>query len=56
MKRYYALTKNGRRVHYRRDGEGPPLVMLHSSPSSSKQLEPRMAGSDSDPDAGSTDA
>lgn len=40
--RHYAYTGNGRRVHYRRVGEGPPLVMLHSSPSSSHGLVPRM--------------
>ncbi|MFN8534989.1 MAG: alpha/beta hydrolase [Dehalococcoidia bacterium] len=40
--RHYVLTRSGRRVHYRRTGEGPPIVMLHSSPSSSQQLVPRM--------------
>ena len=29
-----------RRVHYRRAGTGPPLVMLHASPGSSYVLEP----------------
>jgi pimeloyl-ACP methyl ester carboxylesterase len=28
-----------RQVHYREAGEGPPLLMLHASPGSSKQLE-----------------
>ena len=28
-----------RQVHYRRAGEGPPLLMIHASPGSSKQLE-----------------
>ena len=28
-----------RQVHYRCAGEGPPLVMIHASPGSSKQLE-----------------
>jgi pimeloyl-ACP methyl ester carboxylesterase len=32
-----------RQVHYREAGEGPPLLMLHSSPGSSKQLEARIA-------------
>ncbi|MCS6802441.1 MAG: alpha/beta fold hydrolase [Chloroflexota bacterium] len=40
--RHYASTSRGRRIHYRRLGEGPPLVMLHSSPSSSQGLVPRM--------------
>lgn len=28
-----------RQVHYRQAGDGPPLLMLHASPGSSKQLE-----------------
>ena len=28
-----------RQVHFRHAGEGPPLLMLHASPGSSKQLE-----------------
>lgn len=31
-------------VHYRHAGEGPPLVMLHASPGSSKQLEGAIVG------------
>lgn len=31
-------------VHYRHAGEGQPLVMLHASPGSSKQLEGAIAG------------
>ena len=31
-----------RRVHYRRCGEGPPLLMVHQSPRSSKEYEPLM--------------
>lgn len=33
----------GRRVHYRRAGDGPPLVLLHGSPGSSEMLEHEMA-------------
>ncbi|HNP66042.1 MAG TPA: alpha/beta fold hydrolase, partial [Woeseiaceae bacterium] len=40
------VTLNGRRgirqVHYRRAGSGPPLVMLHQSPKSSREYEPLM--------------
>ncbi|MCS6802192.1 MAG: alpha/beta hydrolase [Chloroflexota bacterium] len=32
-----------RRVHYRRAGDGPPLVMIHASPGSSWSLEPLIA-------------
>jgi pimeloyl-ACP methyl ester carboxylesterase len=32
-----------RQVHYRQAGEGPPLLMLHASPGSSKQLESKIA-------------
>lgn len=32
-----------RQVHYRRAGEGPPLLMIHASPGSSKQLEGKIA-------------
>jgi haloalkane dehalogenase len=39
--RHY-LTINGRRVHYRRCGEGPPLLMIHQSPRSSAEYEPLM--------------
>lgn len=39
--RHYAYNGT-RRVHYRRAGEGPPLVMLHASPGSSLTLEPMM--------------
>jgi pimeloyl-ACP methyl ester carboxylesterase len=34
--RHY-LTINGRRVHYRRAGKGPPLLMVHQSPRSSAE-------------------
>lgn len=39
--RHY-LTINGRRVHYRRSGKGPPLLMIHQSPRSSAEYEPLM--------------
>jgi len=32
-----------RQVHYREAGDGPPLLMLHASPGSSKQLEAKIA-------------
>ena len=38
IKKYY-LTVNKRRVHYRRAGDGPPLVILHASPVSSEVFE-----------------
>ncbi len=34
--RHY-LTLGGRRVHYRRCGDGPPLLMIHQSPRSSAE-------------------
>jgi pimeloyl-ACP methyl ester carboxylesterase len=37
------VTVNGRRVHYRRAGKGPPLVMLHGSPADSEMLASEMA-------------
>lgn len=36
--RHY-LTIDGRRVHYRKAGNGPPLVMVHQSPRSSAEYE-----------------
>ncbi len=39
--RHY-LTINGRRVHYRKAGNGPPLLMVHQSPRSSAEYEPLM--------------
>src|SRR5258708_7381259 len=33
----------GRQVHYRRAGKGPPLLLIHASPGSSKQLEAKIA-------------
>lgn len=42
VKRRY-LTVEGRRVHYRRAGAGPPLVMLHGSPGNSEMLHAEMA-------------
>ena len=41
---YIDVSQNGtrRRVHYRRCGSGPPLLMVHQSPRSSKEYEPLM--------------
>jgi haloalkane dehalogenase len=39
--RHY-LTIDGRRVHYRRAGKGPPLLMVHQSPRSSAEYEALM--------------
>jgi pimeloyl-ACP methyl ester carboxylesterase len=39
MQRHY-ITLGQRQVHYRRGGEGPPLVMLHPSPQSSRAVLP----------------
>lgn len=39
--RHY-LTINGRLVHYRKSGSGPPLLMIHQSPRSSAEYEPLM--------------
>lgn len=36
------LSVAGRRVHYRRAGSGPPVVMLHGSPGSSEMLHNEM--------------
>jgi pimeloyl-ACP methyl ester carboxylesterase len=37
------ISVDGRRVHYRRMGEGPPLVMLHGSPGDGEMLAEEMA-------------
>jgi haloalkane dehalogenase len=39
--RHY-LTVHGRRVHYRKCGNGPPVLMVHQSPRSSAEYEPLM--------------
>lgn len=39
--RHY-LTVNSRRVHYRKAGKGPPLLMVHQSPRSSAEYEALM--------------
>jgi haloalkane dehalogenase len=39
--RHY-LTIKGRRVHYRKAGSGPPLIMAHQSPRSSAEYEELM--------------
>lgn len=40
MHKAYVTLANGRQVHYRRAGEGAPILMLHPSPLSSAFLEP----------------
>lgn len=40
--RRHFVTVGTRRVHYRRAGTGPPLVMLHASPVSSQAMVERM--------------
>lgn len=42
IERQYVMVGE-RRVHYRRAGSGPPLVMLHAAPNSSLVLEPLIA-------------
>ena len=42
MQRCFAEVE-GRRLHYRRAGSGPPVVMLHGSPGNSEMLEHEMA-------------
>lgn len=39
VRRRYAHI-NGRAVHYRRAGSGPPIVLVHASPQSSLSLTP----------------
>ncbi|MFN2098527.1 alpha/beta fold hydrolase [Altererythrobacter sp. MF3-039] len=36
------IPETGRKVHYRRSGNGPVLLMAHQSPTSSKEYEPLM--------------
>ncbi|MDA0367603.1 MAG: alpha/beta fold hydrolase [Proteobacteria bacterium] len=38
--RSHFLTVGTRRVHYRRAGSGPPVVMLHASPSWARAIDP----------------
>jgi haloalkane dehalogenase len=39
--RHYVLMGE-RQVHYRRDGTGPLIVLIHQSPNNSKELLPLM--------------
>ncbi len=41
IKKYYADVLSGQ-THYRRAGEGKPVVLLHASPMSSQLMEPMM--------------
>lgn len=36
------VTVNGRRVHYRRSGSGPPVLLIHQNPRSSAEMVPLM--------------
>ena len=38
--RHFATVKGERQVHYRRAGSGPPVVLLHQSPTSSREYIP----------------
>jgi len=38
--RHYATVEGNRQVQYRRAGEGPPVILLHQSPTSSKEYTP----------------
>lgn len=38
--RHYATVKGERQVHYRRAGSGNPVILLHQSPTSSKEYTP----------------
>ena len=38
--RHFATIKGERQVHYRRAGSGPPVILLHQSPTSSCEYIP----------------
>jgi pimeloyl-ACP methyl ester carboxylesterase len=38
--RHFATIRGARQVHYRRAGQGPPVLLLHQSPASSAELLP----------------
>jgi pimeloyl-ACP methyl ester carboxylesterase len=38
--RHFATVKGERQVHYRRAGSGPPVILLHQSPTSSREYIP----------------
>ncbi|MSO98704.1 MAG: alpha/beta hydrolase [Rhodospirillaceae bacterium] len=40
--KHFLPLKNGQQVHYRRAGSGPPIILMHPSPSSSLGVVPAM--------------
>ena len=42
IKRDFITVNNGQQLHYRRSGNGLPLIMLHPSPQCSETLIPAM--------------
>ena len=40
ISRHFVTINNNRQIHYRRAGKGPPVLLLHQSPKSSKELIP----------------
>ena len=35
--RHFISIENNRQIHYRKAGKGPPVLLLHQSPKSSKE-------------------
>ena len=44
ISRNFVTINNNRQIHYRRAGKGPPILLLHQSPKSSKELIPVIDG------------
>ncbi len=42
--RHFLTLENKRQIHYRKAGKGPPVLLLHQSPKSSKELIPVING------------
>ena len=42
--RHFISIENNRQIHYRKAGKGPPVLLLHQSPKSSKELTPVIDG------------